>query len=47
MKWWVLLLLPFQVFAQDTYNNCDFEKEYYWEVDGGNILSQDQNTITV
>tara|TARA_R110002167_G_scaffold12329_1_gene52464 strand:+ start:206 stop:730 length:525 start_codon:yes stop_codon:yes gene_type:complete len=58
MKWWVLLLLPFQVFAQDTYNNCkdlvktyyvqyDSEKEYYWEIDGGNIISQDQNIVTV
>ena len=23
MKWWVLLLIPFQVFTQDTYNNCE------------------------
>ena len=58
MKWWVLLLLPFQVFAQDIYNNCEYlvktyyvqydsGKEYYWKVDGGNIILQDQNTITV
>ena len=59
MKWWVLLLLPFQVFTQDTtYNNCkdlvktyqvqyDSEKQYYWNVIGGNIILQDANIITV
>ena len=54
MRWWVLLLLP----SQDTYSNCkdlvktyyvqyDSEKEYYWEIDGGNIISQDQNIVIV
>tara|TARA_R100000781_G_scaffold114933_1_gene87941 strand:- start:941 stop:1465 length:525 start_codon:yes stop_codon:yes gene_type:complete len=58
MKWWVLLLLPFQAFTQDIYNNCedlvktyyvqyDSEKEYYWEVNGGDIISQNQNIITI
>ena len=59
MKWWVLLLLPFQVFTQDTiYNNCedlvktyqvqyDSEKYYYWDVTGGNIILQNANMVTV
>ena len=59
MKWWVLLLLPFQIFAQDTiYNNCEdlvktyyveysSEEEYYWEITGGTVISQNQNVITV
>tara|TARA_Y100000034_G_C6815059_1_gene366600 strand:- start:130 stop:657 length:528 start_codon:yes stop_codon:yes gene_type:complete len=59
MKWWVLLLLPFQVFTQDTtYNNCEDlvktyyveytpEKHYYWNVIGGTVVSQNANIITV
>ena len=58
MRWWVLLLLPFQVFTQDTYNICedlvktyyvpyDTEKEYYWQVTGGDIVSQEDNIITI
>ena len=59
MKWWVLLLLPLQIFAQDTtYNNCedlvktyyveyDSEKYYYWNVIGGTVVSQNENIITV
>jgi len=58
MKWWVLLLLPFQVLSQDSYNICedlvktyyvpyDAEKEYYWQITGGEILSQEENVLTV
>tara|TARA_R100001082_G_scaffold110386_1_gene90197 strand:- start:1286 stop:1816 length:531 start_codon:yes stop_codon:yes gene_type:complete len=59
MKWWVFLLLPFQVFAQDTiYNNCEelvktyyveysTEKYYNWRVEGGTIISGSENVITV
>jgi len=58
MKWWVLLLLPFQVLAQDTYDICEdlvktyeveysSEKEYHWNVIGGDVVSQNANTITV
>ncbi len=46
MKWWVLILLPFQLLAQETYDNCgdipaqsyqveyDANKEYYWHIMG-------------
>tara|TARA_R100000808_G_scaffold14325_1_gene33896 strand:- start:1264 stop:1788 length:525 start_codon:yes stop_codon:yes gene_type:complete len=58
MKWWVFILLPFQLLAQDTYNTCedliktyqvqyDIDKEYYWNIDGGDILSVYDNIITV
>ena len=58
MKWWVLLLLPFQVLAQDTYDICEDlvktyevqyspEKEYYWYITGGDIISQQENIITI
>ena len=42
MKWWVFLILPFHLLAQETYDNCvdipaqsyqveyDANKEYYW-----------------
>ena len=58
MKWWVLLLIPFQVFTQDTYNNCEnlvktyqvqynSEKDYFWEVTGGEIILTYKNTVTI
>ena len=46
MKWWVFILLPFQLLAQETYDNCieipiqtyqveyDANKEYYWYISG-------------
>jgi len=58
MRFWVFLLLPFHLLGQDAYTNCesliktyqvqyDSDKEYYWEITGGNILSQDENILTV
>jgi len=58
MRWWVLLLLPFQLLSQDTYNICEdlvktyevqysSEKQYYWHVTGGNVISQQENVVTV
>ena len=46
MKWWVFILLPFHLLAQETYDNCidippqtyqvsyDADKEYYWHILG-------------
>ena len=46
MKWWVFILLPFHLLAQETYNNCvdipvqsyqveyDVNKEYHWYISG-------------
>ena len=46
MKWWVLLILPFHLLAQETYDNCvdipvqnyqvkyDADKEYHWHILG-------------
>ena len=58
MKWWVLLLLPFQLLAQDTYDICEdlvktyeveysSEKQYYWSITGGSIISQQDNVLMV
>jgi len=59
MKWWVLLLLPFHLLAQETYNDCediqpqnyqveyDVNKIYYWQISNGNILSNSGNSITI
>ena len=59
MKWWVLILLPFQLLAQETYDNCleilpqtyqvdyDANKEYYWKISGGQITSTLDNTATI
>ena len=59
MKWWVLLILPFHLLAQETYTNCeniqpqnyqveyDANKVYYWQISNGNIISNNGNTITV
>ena len=47
MKWLVLILLPLQLFAQETYTNCgdlvpqnyqvsyDVNKVYYWDISDG------------
>ena len=59
MKWWVFILLPFWVYSQETYNNCDevepqnYEVEYnsdrlyFWEISGGEILYNNNNSITI
>ena len=59
MRWWVFILLPFQLLAQETYDNCleipqqtyqvayDADKLYYWWVSGGEITSTADNTATI
>ena len=59
MKWWVLILLPLQLLAQETYTDCeniqpqnyqveyDANKIYYWQVSNGNIILDNGNSITV
>ena len=59
MRWLVYILLPLQLFAQETYTNCgdiipqeyqvsyDVDKLYYWDISGGEILYDDNNSITV
>ena len=55
MKWWVFILLPFQLLAQETYTNCgdlvpqnyqvsyDADKVYYWDISGGTITYSNDN----
>ena len=59
MKWWVFILLPFSLLAQETYTNCgdlipqsyqvnfDANKIYYWDITGGEITYNNGNSITV
>ena len=59
MKWLVLILLPLQLFAQETYTNCgdlvpqnyqvsyDVNKVYYWDISDGEIVYNQNNSITV
>ena len=59
MKWWVFILLPFHLLAQETYNDClkippqtyevnfDADKEYYWWVSNGSITIDNGNSITI
>jgi len=59
MRWWVLILLPFHLLAQETYNDCesiqpqsyqvdyDADKNYYWSISNGDVISTFNNTITV
>jgi len=59
MKWWVFILLPLNLLAQETYDNCltippqtyqveyDADKEYYWQISGGQIVSTIDNTVTI
>ena len=59
MKWWVLLILPFHLLAQESYFNCediapqdyqvsyDVNKVYYWNISDGEIISNNSNSITV
>ena len=59
MRWWVYILLPFHLLAQETYNDCvtiepqsyqvpyDADKEYFWSITNGEVISTFDNTITV
>jgi len=59
MKWLVYILLPLQLFAQETYTNCgdmvpqeyqvsyDVDKTYYWDISQGQIIYDQDNSITV
>ena len=56
MKWWVFILLPFQLLAQETYTNCgdlvpqnyqvsyDDDKVYYWDISHGEIIYEPENS---
>ena len=59
MKWWVFILLPFHLLAQETHVNCDSitpqnyqvdfdaNKVYYWDISGGEITYNNGNSITI
>ena len=59
MKWWVFILLPFSLLAQETHVNCDSiapqnyqvdfdaNKVYYWGISGGEITYINDNSITI
>ena len=59
MRWWVFILLPLHLLAQETYNDCvtiepqsyqvnyDADKNYYWSISSGEVVSTFDNTITV
>ena len=59
MRWLVYILLPLQLFAQETYTNCgdiapqnyqvsyDVNKVYYWDISDGEIIYNQENSITV
>ena len=59
MRWWVFILLPFHLLAQESYFNCedltpqnyqvsyDADKVYYWDISDGQIISNTGNSITV
>jgi gliding motility-associated-like protein len=59
MKWWVFILLPFHLLAQESYFNCedltpqnyqvsyDANKVYYWNISDGEIISSNSNSITI
>jgi len=59
MKWLVYILLPLQLFAQETYTDCgdlspqnyqvsyDVDKTYYWDISDGVITYNQGNSITV
>ena len=59
MKWWVFILLPFSLLAQETYVNCDSiapqnyqvnfdaDKVYYWDISGGKITYNNGHSITI
>ena len=57
MRWLVYILLPLQLFAQETYTNCggiipqnyqvsyDVDKVYYWDITGGEILYNNKRLL--
>ena len=59
MKWWVFILLPFSLLAQENHVNCDSitpqnyqvdfdaNKVYYWGISGGIITYNNGNSITI
>jgi len=59
MRWLVYILLPLQLLGQESYTNCsdiipqnyqvtyDADKIYYWDISGGEILYDNNNSITV
>ena len=59
MRWWVFILLPLHLLAQETYDNCltippqtyqvayDADKVYNWQVSSGQIVSTLENTATI
>ena len=59
VRWLVYILLPLQLFAQETYTNCgdiipqsyqvsyDADKVYYWDISDGDIIYDQGNSITV
>ena len=59
MRWWVFILLPLNLLAQETYDNCltippqtyqvdyDVDKLYYWWVSAGEITATVDNTVTI
>jgi gliding motility-associated-like protein len=59
MKWWVFILLPFSLLAQENHVNCDSitpqnyqvdfdaNKVYYWDISGGIITYNNGNSITI
>ena len=59
MRWWVFILLPIHLLAQETYNDCvsiepqsyqvnyDADKLYYWSVSNGEIISESGNIVMI
>jgi len=59
MKWLILVLLPINLLAQETYTDCgniapqkyqvsyDADKVYYWDISQGEIVHDQGNSITV
>ena len=58
MRWLVYILLPLQLFAQETYTSCgdllpqnyqvsyDVDKTYYWDISQGQIIYNQGNSFT-
>ena len=59
MKWWIFILFPFSLLAQETHTNCDSiipqnyqvdfdaNKVYYWDISDGKITYNNGNSITI
>ena len=59
MRWLVYILLPLQLFAQETYTNCgdiapqnyqvsyDADKTYHWHISGGEYIYTQGNSVTI